>query len=141
MHIGTVAVMALVVFSSIYAALRVDILRDGYVMTNSVLGIVMLAFDFIMMLCVVFGSYRDARLTRAFELMIVTAYLSNLCSVFIFETYGMAEYAELIHGLNAEHCRHRSRRSFQRHPRSRGGHYAPRGGRLSRRLSAGAGRH
>ena len=53
------------------------LILDGYVMTNSVPGIVMLTFDFIMMFSAVFGSCRDARLTRVFELMIVNADIYN----------------------------------------------------------------
>lgn len=93
--------MVFIILVSVFLAIRLDISRDKYVMANSVLGITLLVFDFILMLSVVFGSYWGMKTTWVFTLMIVSVFFSNLCTVFISETYGMAEYSRFIHWMNS----------------------------------------
>ena len=87
-----VAMAAGIVFT-IRMAFRLNVPRDAYVMTNSVLGIAALALGMALMANIAFGRYQDARLALVFTLMIVTDYIAIFCDVLIYEVYGLAEFS------------------------------------------------
>ena len=96
-----IAAMALLLLSTILLSYRMDISRDAYLMTDAALGMTMLAFDLILLFCIVFGSYRDESSTRTFIHMLMATFLCVLCSVYFYALYGKAEYSTLLHVLYA----------------------------------------
>ena len=88
-----VAMAAGIVFT-IRMAFRLDVLRDAYVMANSVLGIAVLVLGIALMANIAFGGNQDARLARIFTLMTVTDFISIFCDVFTYEVYGLAEFSD-----------------------------------------------
>ena len=94
-----IAVMVLLLLSAILLSYRMNISRDAYLMTDAALGMAMMAFDLILLFCIVFSSYRDESTTRIFILMLMTTFLCALCSVYFYALYGKAEYSTLLHVL------------------------------------------
>ena len=94
-----IAAMALLLLSTILLSYRMDLSRDAYLMTDAALGMTMLAFDLILLFCIIFGSYRDESSTRTFIHMLMATFLCVLCSVYFYALYGKAEYSTLLHVL------------------------------------------
>ena len=94
-----IAAMVISLLSAILLSYRMDISRDAYLMTDSTLCMAMLVFDLILMLCIVFGSYRDESSARTFIIMLTATFLCTLCSVYFYALYGKAEYSTLLHIL------------------------------------------
>ena len=92
-YIAILIVMAVAIGFTIRMAFRLDVLRDAYVMANSVLGIAVLVLGIALMANIAFGGNQDARLARVFTLMTGMDFLSIFCDVFTYEAYGLAEFS------------------------------------------------
>lgn len=71
--------------------------RDLYVLVNSVVGIITLAFELLLTLCILFSDVQTARPKHCFAKVIITAFLSTMCSVYTNEAGGLAEYSTWIY--------------------------------------------
>ena len=96
-----IAAMVLLLLSAILLSYRMDISRDADLMTDAALGMTMLAFDLILLFCIIFGSYWDESSTRTFIHMLMATFLCVLCSVYFYALYGKSEYSTLLHVLYA----------------------------------------
>ena len=79
MKIVVIIAMILFILFAILGAIIPDVSRDGYVMTNITLIIVVLAFYLLLMLCLFSGGYRDKQTTGIFSLMVICAFISAFC--------------------------------------------------------------
>ena len=92
-YIAILIVMAVAIGLTIRMAFRLNVLRDAFVMANSVLGIAVLMLGMALMANIAFSGNQDAKFARVFTLMTITDFLSIFCDVFTYEAYGLAEFS------------------------------------------------
>ena len=92
-YIAILIAMAAGIVFAIRMAFQLDLLRDAYVLANSVLGIAVLVLGMALMANIAFSGNQDARLARVFTLMTGMDFLSIFCDVFTYEAYGLAEFS------------------------------------------------
>ena len=93
--IAILIAMAVGIGFTIRMAFRLDVLRDVYVMANSVISIAALVLGMVLMFNISFSVDQDAKLACVFTLMTVTDFLSIFCIVFTYEAYGLTVYSDL----------------------------------------------